>query len=95
MEPRVAALAATSSVAFERPTLKGRAEERSAPRGEPRSDQPDLRLIIEENEAVGSYVYKTVDRRTGEIVSQIPREEVLKLRERPDYEAGELVSTKV
>jgi len=52
-----------------------------------------VRLIIEENDEAGAYVYKTVDRRTGEVISQIPREEVLKMKERPDYDVGDLVST--
>ncbi|MDX5394486.1 MAG: flagellar protein FlaG [Pseudomonadota bacterium] len=94
MEPRVAAVAATNSVAFERSLPRARFEERTTPRVEPKSDQPDLRLIIEENEGLGSYVYKTVDRRTGEVVSQIPREEVLKMRDSADYQSGDVVDTK-
>ncbi|HAV50287.1 MAG TPA: hypothetical protein DCX75_09130 [Brevundimonas sp.] len=65
-----------------------------APRPAPKSDQADLRLIIEEDAAVGAYVYKTIDRHTGEVVSQIPREEVLKMRDRPEYEVGDVVSAK-
>ncbi|MGQ3017757.1 flagellar protein FlaG [Phenylobacterium sp.] len=52
-------------------------------------------MIIEEDAAVGAYVYKTVDRQTGEVISQIPREEVLKMRDRPEYEVGDVVSTQV
>ena len=50
----------------------------------------DLRLIIEEAGEPGRYVYTIVDRRSGRIVSQLPRDEVLKLREQPDYAAGSL-----
>ncbi|MBA4792911.1 MAG: flagellar protein FlaG [Phenylobacterium sp.] len=50
-------------------------------------------MIIEEDPNHGLYVYKTVDRRTGEVVSQIPREELLKLRDDPEYEAGDVVKT--
>ncbi|WP_304170721.1 hypothetical protein [Phenylobacterium aquaticum] len=56
-------------------------------------DQADLRLVIEEQ--AGSYVYMTVDRRTGDVVAQYPREEVLKLREGEDYEAGAVIRTRV
>ena len=42
----------------------------------------ELRLVIEEDKSTGSYVYKTVDIRTGAVVQQIPREEVLRLRGR-------------
>lgn len=55
-------------------------------------DQADLRLVIEEK--AGSYVYKTVDRRTGEIVAQYPREDILKLRDEADYAAGAVISAK-
>ncbi|MFN4177922.1 hypothetical protein [Phenylobacterium sp.] len=54
----------------------------------------DLRLIIEEDQASGSYVYKTVNRRTGEVVLQLPRAEVLRMREEADYAAGSVIRTK-
>jgi flagellar protein FlaG len=41
----------------------------------------DLRLVIEEDQQAGTVVYKSVDWRTGEVVQQLPREQVLKLRE--------------
>ncbi|WP_332771783.1 flagellar protein FlaG [Phenylobacterium sp.] len=53
-------------------------------------DAADLRLVIEEGG--GSYVYKTIDRRTGEVVAQFPREEILRMREETDYEAGAVIS---
>jgi flagellar protein FlaG len=58
------------------------------------SDPADLRLIIEEDKATNSYVYKTVNRLTGEVIQQLPREQVLHLREQLDYEAGDVVRTK-
>jgi len=54
--------------------------------------QADLRLIIEEAGEPGRYVYTVVNRITGEIVSQLPREEVLRLREQSDYTAGAVFS---
>jgi flagellar protein FlaG len=56
--------------------------------------QVDLRLVIELDEASGSYVYKTIDRRTGEVVSQFPREEILHLREEGKYAAGDVIRAK-
>ncbi|MBU2136050.1 MAG: flagellar protein FlaG [Alphaproteobacteria bacterium] len=95
MESRVAAVAATNRASFERPAPQAPGVAREvAPRPAPKSEQADLRLIIEEDAAVGAYVYKTIDRHTGEVVSQIPREEVLKMRDRPEYEVGDVVSTK-
>ncbi len=52
------------------------------------TDQPDLRLIIEESEEAGGLVYIIVDRRTGKVVSRLSREEVLRLREKSNYAAG-------
>lgn len=54
----------------------------------------DLRLIIEEDEATGTIVYKTLDRRTGEIVQQLPREEVLRLKDEPTYHPGDISDSK-
>lgn len=57
-------------------------------------DQADFRLIIEEDPSTGSFVYKTLDRRTGEIVNQWPREQVLRLRQEAAYRAGAIISAK-
>ncbi|WP_394764366.1 flagellar protein FlaG [Phenylobacterium sp.] len=53
-----------------------------------------MRLIIEEDKASNSYVYKTVNRLTGEVIQQLPRETVLQLREQLNYEAGDVVRAK-
>ena len=66
-----------------------------APAPIPKADNPDLRLIIEEDGGPGSYVYKTIDRRTGEVVNQFPREEILRIRHSHDYSAGAVVKTEV
>ncbi len=50
----------------------------------------DLRLVIEQDEGSGDYVYKTVDRRTGETLNQYPREQILKLREEAHYASGDV-----
>ena len=57
--------------------------------GESSGPQPgDLRLVIEQDEDTGSFIYKTVDRRTGETVQILPREEVLKLKHATAYDPG-------
>jgi flagellar protein FlaG len=55
----------------------------------------DLRLVIDEDPNSGAFVYKTVDRTTGQVVHQWPREEILRLREDPRYMAGDLIKTRV
>ncbi len=56
-------------------------------------DPVDLRLVIEEDQASGSYVYKTINRVTGEVLQQFPRSDVLKLRSQPRYSAGAVIDT--
>lgn len=60
----------------------------------PKGQNADLRLVIEEDEATGAFVYKTLDRRTGEIVQQLPRESVLKAMSSEDYNPGLVVDTR-
>lgn len=60
----------------------------------PIDDQPDLRLVIEDDKAAGSYVYKTIDPRTGRVISQIPREELLRMREASDYTPGSVIDAR-
>jgi flagellar protein FlaG len=55
----------------------------------------DLRLVIEDDQAAGCFVYKTIDWRTGAVVQQLPREQLLKLREADGYLAGDVIKTKV
>jgi flagellar protein FlaG len=50
----------------------------------------DLRLVIEQDSKTGTYVYKTVDRRTGDILQQFPREEVLRFMQAEHYDPGEV-----
>lgn len=60
----------------------------------PAESTPDLRLVIEEGPRRGSFVYKTVDRLTGETIRQFPREELVRLSENPDYVAGAVANTR-
>ncbi|MDB5425229.1 MAG: flaG [Phenylobacterium sp.] len=60
----------------------------------PSQDPVDLRLVIEEDQANGSYIYKQVNRLTGEVLMQFPREDVLKMHKRTDYTAGDVIRTK-
>lgn len=49
--------------------------------------EPTLRLVIEEPSA-GQFVYKTMDRLTGEVVRQFPREEVVRIMSAETYAPG-------
>lgn len=58
------------------------------------NDASRFRLTIE---AVGDnrFVYKVLDRVTGEVIRQLPREDVEKLNSDPTYRGGRLVDTAV
>ena len=95
MDKKVAATAATSDPILSQAQLS--VAPVKAPDAKPVAAGPDpmdLRLVIEEDQASGSYVYKTVDRRTGEIIMQLPRAEVLRMRSEVLYQAGRVISTK-
>ena len=91
MENKVASTASLHDLEPVQPVRSVPAAAPAAP--EPRQDMADLRLVIEENANTGTFVYKTIDRRTGEVVLQLPREEVLRMRETQAYEAGAVITT--
>lgn len=51
------------------------------------------RLIIEGDPASG-YIYKSVDRLTGQVVSAYPREAVIRLQSEPNYAQGSVIDTR-
>lgn len=53
------------------------------------------RLVIEEGPDGGSFVYKTLDRVTGEVIRQLPREDVVQLSRSSDYAKGAVIDTSV
>ena len=52
------------------------------------------RLVIEEGPTAGSFIYKTLDRVTGEVVKQLPREQIVNLMRTVEYSAGSVIDTK-
>jgi flagellar protein FlaG len=60
-----------------------------APEGE-----SDLRLLIEEDPDTGAIVYKRIDRHTGEVIAQFPRETVLGMKDDARYVAGGVIRTR-
>jgi flagellar protein FlaG len=95
MESKVTAFAATPDPTFgQKPAAQAPDIRASAAKAAQSQDPVDMRLVIEEDKASNSYVYKTVNRLTGEVIQQLPREQVLQLREQLDYEAGDVVRAK-
>jgi len=62
--------------------------------GKPAADA-DQRLVIREGTEDGLFVYTILDRASGQVMMQIPREDLAQFAARPDYEAGQVVDTKV
>ena len=60
-----------------------------APAASASADAARYRLVIEA--ADDGFIYKTVDRHTGEVVRQWPREEVRKLADDPTYREGRII----
>jgi hypothetical protein len=62
--------------------------------GVPAADA-DQRLVIQEGTEAGLFVYTILDRTSGRVMLQIPSEDLAQLSARPDYEAGQVIDTKV
>lgn len=107
MEPKAAAVAAVPEpkpLKNVEPVAKTPAQERIEARAAAKKvevavpqgpSEAEMRLVIEMDKASGSYVYKTINRLTGEVLSQLPRAEVLKLRDEAQYSAGDVFKTEV
>jgi len=54
-----------------------------------------LRLTVDKDPDTGEWVYKAIDRYTGEVVRQMPRPELLKLKQSASYHAGSIIKTDV
>ncbi len=92
MSTKVAAIAPAPDPQFQ-PATAAAQPAQSEPPATKGQDPAETRLVIEMDKASGSFVYKTINRLTGEIVQQLPRAEVLKLRDGTEYEAGSVVRT--
>ena len=55
----------------------------------------NYRLLIEEGPRKGSFVYKTMDSVTGEIIRQFPREQLVKIAQSDSYDRGSVIKTSV
>ena len=83
------------------PTIKPSTSKSAAKSGDsssrppPEQDESPQRLVISEGSKTGVYIYTILDRATGQVLVQIPREEVVRIASRPDYKAGKVIDTKV
>ncbi|MBW8881550.1 MAG: flagellar protein FlaG [Asticcacaulis sp.] len=52
-----------------------------------------LRLTVDKDPDSGEWVYKAIDRYTGEVVRQLPRKELLEMKKSVNYKAGSVIKT--
>lgn len=90
-----AAIRAVQAVVAEAPLQSGADNDANSRAAADAERLARYRLVIEQGPRAGSFVYKTLDRETGEVVRQLPSEEVLQLRQRDDYGAGAVIDTTV
>ncbi|MDB5447148.1 MAG: flaG [Phenylobacterium sp.] len=94
MQSKVAPFAATPDPTYGRQSSPASHELVVAPDDTGSSEEADLRLVIEEDQATGAIIYKTINRATGQVVQQFSRDVILKMREDADYAAGGVIRTK-
>lgn len=61
---------------------------------EMQDDVADLRLVIDRDPRSGQFIYKTINRRTGDVILQLPREDVVRMHAEIDYRAGAVIKIK-
>lgn len=61
------------------------------------SAQPNylLKLTVEKDPDTGEFIYKAIDRYTGEVVRQLPQKELLDLRNTGTYRPGAVIETDI
>ncbi|MBO9708738.1 MAG: hypothetical protein J7521_11040 [Caulobacter sp.] len=93
LTPALTEPATTQNAPFSAPGAPASGADMSARKERPVASGPqpgDLRLVIEEDPTTGTFVYKTVDRITGETLQQFPREDVLRFKQAEHYDPGKV-----
>jgi beta-lactamase class A len=57
--------------------------------------EANQRLVIQESGEVGVFVYTILDRATGRVIVQLPRESVAEMARLSTYAAGQVITTTV
>ncbi len=65
--------------------------------GKDRESPPEyaLRLTMDKDPDTGDWVYKAIDRYTGKVVRQLPRQELLDMKRTGKYQAGSVIKTDI
>ncbi|BEV12614.1 flagellar protein FlaG [Asticcacaulis sp. DW145] len=54
-----------------------------------------LKLTIDKDPDSGEFIYRAIDRYTGEVVRQFPQKELVEMRKSISYKAGSIVRTDI
>ena len=61
--------------------------------GQGKTPYYELRLTIDKDPQTGGWVYKAINRYTGEVVSQMPHQTAAELQKSEAYQAGSVITT--
>ncbi|GGZ39463.1 flagellar biosynthesis protein FlaG [Asticcacaulis endophyticus] len=54
-----------------------------------------LKLVVDVDPDTGDFVYKAINRLTGQVVSQLPRKELLDMKNDANYRTGSVIKTDI
>ncbi|MFT4090375.1 MAG: flagellar biosynthesis protein FlaG [Asticcacaulis sp.] len=54
-----------------------------------------LKLTVDKDPDTGEFIYKAIDRYTGEVVRQLPQKELIGLRRSDSYQPGSVITTDI
>lgn len=55
--------------------------------------KPATRLLIDQDKVTGVFVYRIVDSNTGNLLAEIPNDQIANLKDADDYVSGSVIST--
>ncbi len=67
----------------------------SSSTGKDKSPPPyyQLRLTVDKDPNTGTWIYKAINRDTGEVVSELPQQSLLEMKNSQGYQAGSVITT--
>jgi flagellar protein FlaG len=63
--------------------------------GQSKTPYYELRLTVDKDPQTGTFIYKAINRYTGEVVSELPHESVMEMQKSEQYQAGSVINTAI